>query len=284
MSLCMPCRSLVSTDVGRLMSSGEESCRLAKQIIDVSNETQKQGTRLIEFAEGVQQTLIKMRTDLNPDVLPEIEELLDEEKMKRSLGVVRAMGALSHKCIVSTNDLSRSIQESIDCLPSQTAGQQGPLEESEETEEEENIDFRAEIADLEECTETIRNLNVFNASKNGTKAFDGLITKSLFLHSIMDRIKKLCVKVAQISQALIVDGCCTKIRAGTPSSLKELKRALHLSKIISDLAESAGRLVEVMSTFILASKATFLRFNGQFKAAKELDGDHCSLISPFDCV
>jgi hypothetical protein len=273
-SFCMPCIALVSTDVSGLLASGEESARLAQELVDLSNLTQERDRSLMAYTERSRGGMEGLTTKalLKPEIFLKILELVDDTKLGQTLETVREMKQSSHECLEKSVQLSKSIQKSIDCLPKEMVAEQDKMnraESSEEEEEEENIDLEQEIADLKRCTKGIQDLNIFNAAQNGTKAFVGLLKECRLVDDLFDRIKELAAKVAQIVQAFMMDSCCAQVVAGV-SSLKDLKRSLKLSNIITKFADSCDRLVEAIMELFQVVRGTFAKFIPQFEAAKKI--------------
>lgn len=275
-SICMPCFAFVSTDVSGLLSAGEETSRLAQELVELSNLTQEKDRCLIGYTERSRGTMegLNERALLKPEIFLKILDLVDDTKLGETIDTVRAMRLSSKECFDKSVALSKSIQKSIDCLPKDMVEEQDKLdragaESSEEEEEEENIDLEHEIADLKRCTEGIRDMNIFNAAHKGTRAFVGLLKECRLLDDLFDRIKELAAKVAQIAQAFMMDSCCAQVVAGI-SSLKDLKRSLKLSNIITKFADSCQRLVEAILELFETVKTTFAKFIPQFEAAKKI--------------
>lgn len=273
----MPCFAFVSTDVVGLIRSGEETSRLAQELVDLSTDTQQKGRSLIGYAErsrGDIEGLTKLNL-FKPEIFLKILDLVDETKLGETIDTARAMHQSSTQCFEKSVQLSKSIQTSIDCLPKDIVQGEGDkldraVESSEdEGEEEEHIDLEQEIADLKRCTAGIRDMNIFNAAQNGTRSFVGLIKECRLIGDLFDRIKELCAKVAQIAQAFVMESCCAQVMAGV-ATLKELKRCLHLSNIITKFADSCQRLVAAVLELFETVKTTFARFIPQFEAAKKI--------------
>ncbi|KAG7359765.1 hypothetical protein IV203_034863 [Nitzschia inconspicua] len=276
-SLCIPCIAVVSTDVSGLLRSGEETSRLAQELVDLSNLTQERDRSLIVYTERSRGSMegLTEKALLKPEIFPKIMDLVDDAKLGKAIDTVREMRQSSKKCYEKSVELSKSIQTSIDCLPKQMVEEQDKLDramgESCSGEEEEGnmIDLEQEIADLKRCTEGIRDMNIFNAAHNGSRAFVGLVKECRLLDDLFDRIKELATKVAQIVQVFMMDSCCAQIVAGI-SSLKDLKRCLRLSNIITKFSDSCQRLIDGMLELFEALKDTFAKFIPQFEAAKKI--------------
>lgn len=276
-SLCMPCISFVQTDVSGLLSSGEETSRLAEELVDLCNKTQERDRSLMAYTErsrGGMESLTP-KALLKPEIFLKILDLVDDTKLGQTIDTVREMKKSSVECLDKSVELSKSIQKSINCLPKEMVEEQDKLhravgDSSEEEEEEGNmIDLEHEIADLNKCTDGIRELNIFNVAHNGSRAFLGLLKECRLLDDLFDRIKELSAKIAAIVQAFMMDSCCAQLVAGV-SSLKDLKRCLKLSNIITKFSDSCQRLVEAILDLFEAVKGTFAKFVPQFQAAKKI--------------
>jgi hypothetical protein len=210
------------------------------------------------------------RAMLKPEIFLKILELVDDTKLGETIETVKAMSQSSKECVDTSVELSKSIQKSIDCLPRDMMEEQDKLDGAEaDISEEEGIDLENEIADLKQCTQGIRDMNIFTVARKGTRAFVGLLKECQFLDDLLERIKELASKVAQIVQAFMVDSCCAKVVSGF-SSLKDLKRSLKLCKIITKFADSCQRLVDAILELFETVKTTFAKFVPQFEAAKKI--------------
>jgi hypothetical protein len=269
----MPCFVFIQTDVPGLLSAGEETSRLAEELVDLSNQTQERGRSLIGYAETSRGNMegLTERAMLKPEIFVKILDLVDDTKLGQTIEVVQAMRKSSKECVDKSVELSKSIQKSIDCLPKDMVEEQDKLDgpTPELSEEEEGIDLEHEIADLKRCTEGIRDMNIFTVAHKGSRAFVGLLKECRLLDDLFDRIKELASKVAQIVQAFMVDSCCAKVVAGI-SSIKDLKRSLKLSNIITKFADSCERLVDAILELFETVKTTFAKFVPQFEAAKKI--------------
>jgi Zn-dependent M32 family carboxypeptidase len=271
-SMCMPCFAFLQTDVSGLLSAGEETSRLAQELVDLSNQSQERSRSLIGYAETSRGNMegLTERAILKPEIFVKILDLVDDTKLGETIQGVKAMRQLSKECVDKSAELSKSIQKSMDCLPKNMQEEQDKLdrEVAESSEEEEDIDLESEIADLKRCTEGIRDMNIFTVAKKGTAAFVGLIKECRLLDDLFDRIKELASKVAQIVQAFMLDTCCAKVVAGI-SSLKDLKRSLKLSMIITKFADSCQRLIDAILELFETVRTTFAKFIPQFEAGKK---------------
>eukprot|EP00541_Cyclophora_tenuis_P016664 CAMPEP_0116556932 /NCGR_PEP_ID=MMETSP0397-20121206/8966_1 /TAXON_ID=216820 /ORGANISM="Cyclophora tenuis, Strain ECT3854" /LENGTH=332 /DNA_ID=CAMNT_0004082347 /DNA_START=14 /DNA_END=1012 /DNA_ORIENTATION=- len=272
-SLCMPCRVVSGTDLSGLVRYEKDAGRLSQEIIDLSTKNQESGKSLVDFATTIKENLSKIGDGMKPAAFMSIMELLKPENMNTTITTARDMGDVAEECVNKSLDLSDTVQKSVDCFPSDLQQMADEEEAAQPTPrgvgEEMDLDFETEIADLEHCTASLRGMHLFAAAKDGTHAFDSLTNKSDFVYTMMDRIKELCTKVAQITQSLMVNDCCAQIQAGM-ASLKELKRCAHLSGLINTFAQGGKRLVNAIRDLVDVAKTTFGGFLDQFNAAKKI--------------
>jgi hypothetical protein len=109
-------------------------------------------------------------------------------------------------------------------------------------------------------------MNILMATTKGTRAFEGLVSKSGVCQAVFEKIKELCATVARVLQNFIMDGCCAQIQAGI-SSLKESMRCLRLTNFIQALADAGRRMVEAFIGLIKVAWEKSGNFVEEFEAA-----------------
>jgi hypothetical protein len=265
----MPCVAAANTDLEGLMGASTDGKRLAEETIELCISTQNKGRSVLDFAQETQSSLRGL-TSVKPAKFMTIMKLLDDDKRKELLGMVTGMDDLAIECSSKATAMQGAMQRGINSLPDVVKENNGEeVDTDHEAEEDVSDYFESDITDLEECTASLRTMNLLTATTKGTRAFESLVNKSGVCQTVFEKIKELCASVARLSQNFMMDGCCAQIQAGI-SSLKEMMRCLRLTNIIQALADAGRRMIEAFIDLIKVAWEKFGNFVEEFEAAKKL--------------
>lgn len=272
MSICMPCVAAANLDLQGLVSAGNDTKTLAAETTDLCVSTRERGEMVVSFGQEIKTTLSELvGNKMNPAAFMSIKDLLNDEKMKGTLDLAQEMDGLAIQCADKSTAMKDAMQRGVDSMPDMIKDTED-ADESEDTEGDDEMDlgeFENDIAELEECTEGLRSMNLLTAATKGQRAFEGLSNKGVACDNLFGKIKDLCATVGRLCETFLMDNCCAQIQAGI-ASLKDMKRCLSLSDLIGSLAALGRRLIESFIALIKVAWEKFSHFLEEFQASKKL--------------
>ena len=256
-------------DLNGAFTSGMEASKLAEELMELSSKTQTRSLSVVGVAGEIKETLGSISTKMNASTFKMITDILNGEKMKETIALATEMDDLAIECVTKSIKMKETVARGAASIPVALkegicAGDTDAKEGEQELE-----DLGRDISDLEECTSSLRSMNIFSASTKGVKAIDGITKKKSVIESTFQRIKDLCAIVARASQNLVSETCCGQIQAGI-DTVNALFKSVRLSNLIEKLAEAGKRLLDAVKNLILVAWEKFQGFTEEFQAAKKI--------------
>jgi ferritin-like metal-binding protein YciE len=271
MSLSCLCGSLGdtlcgNTDIDGLITAGSETKRLAEETVELSNNTQEKGQKVIDFCRDVQDTLSNIGT--NPKSFVQIMGLKDQ--MQETVAEAAEIDDMAQQCVDKSNQMKAAMERGVESLPPSS---KEAIREDEETDDEMDkhlLDVDEDIQELEQCTESLKNMNFFTASQSGTRAFSGLVTKGEVCRTMFEQVKNFAASIARITQVFVQQNCCANFQAFVGEA-SDMIKCIRLSSLISAIATAAKRLIQAMINLIKVAWEKFARLLDEFPAAKKIE-------------
>ena len=283
-TFCFPCCVLVQTDVSGLLDAIGESKRLAEQTMEMCGLAQHKGRSvLLESSNGVRSSLGGLgggSKALSPTKFQTIANFLDESKRSEMVGVVQEMADLAVKSSENTRGMAVSLQRGMDCLPDMVKTTDEDEDEAVVMQRSRDVagddaivsGLERDIAEIQECTESVRTMNLWTAATKGNHAFDSLSNKTEVCLTVLERIKELCGAVARIAQSLLLDNaanCCDQVSAAI-RSFPELKNCLNLTTSVQALADAGMKLIQAFLSLVQVAWGQIANFLNDFPYAKRI--------------
>jgi hypothetical protein len=257
------------TDLTEIFSAGTQASKLAEELMQLSSNTQTRSLNVVGFAGEIRETFAGLNIKMNASTFKAIIDVLNGDKMKDMIALASEMDDLALECVNKSIAMKETVTRGTSSLPrsfkDEPSGDDTYVDEGEQ----ELADLGRDIADLEECTSSLRTMNIFSAATKGTRAFDGLLSKKSVIETTFQRIKELCAIVARASQNMISETCCGQIQAGI-YAIRAMFQSLRLSKLIEKLTEAGKRLLDAIKNLILVAWEKFQHFTEEFVAAKKI--------------
>jgi hypothetical protein len=264
------------TDFEGLRAAGSDCHRLAAETCELAVSTETKCQNVIDFAQDVMANLIGIGTKMNPSSLMAIMEYQD--KMKDTMAIAGEMDALAGQCVNKSTEMSRAMQRGVDSLPQVTKGEIEQMD-TVEASDMKLIDLDKDIEEIENCTESLRNMDIFSAASSGSSAFGGLVNKGGLCKVMFERVEELSTSIARITQAFMQQSGCAQIQAAV-SEAKNMLRCISLSSLMTKIAEAARRLIQAIFDLLSTAWNKFKDLLEQFGAAKKIK-NFVNGIKPF---
>lgn len=265
---CLPCFGGPDTSSG-VFSAGMEATELAEELMQLSSTTQTRGRNVVDFAGEIKGAFSSINSKMNASTFKAIMDVLNGDKMKDTIALANELDDLALDCVNKSIKLKETVARGAESLP-ESVKKEGRGDDTDVDDgEQELADLGRDITELEECTASLRSMNIFSATTKGTRAFDGLINKGSVIQTTFERIKELCAIVARVSQNIVSETCCALIQAGIDTATA-IFQSLRLSTLIEKLTEAGKRLIDAIKTLISVAWEKFQHFTEEFQAAKKI--------------
>ena len=265
---CMPC-SGAGPETEGLFTAGNEVTLLAEEMMQLSVTTQARGQNVVGFAQEIKAAFSGLDSQINASTFKTIMEVLDGDKMQDTIALAGEMDDLALECVDKSTKMTETMARGTASLPDSLKDEERASDRDGDEGDQELADLDGDIAELEECTENLQNMNIFSAATKGTRAFEGLVNKGGVVQTTFERIKELCTVVARAAQNVASETCCAQIQAGI-DSIKAMLQSVRLSNLIKKLAEAAKRLISAIKNLIQVAWEKFQGFSEEFQAAKKI--------------
>jgi phage-related protein len=268
MLLSFICGSLCGdTDLEGLRSAGSDCHRLAAETVELSVSTKTKCQNVIDFAQDVKATLTGIGPKLAPSTYTTIMEYHD--KMTETMTLAREMDDMAQECVNKSSEMTQAMQRGVDSLPKATKSEMEDDKDSEDENDVKLLDVDKDIEELEKCTSSLQNTNLFSAASSGTRAFQGLANKGELCKTMFERVEELSASIARITQAFMQQSCCAQMTA-VLSEAKNMLRCIRLSTLMQKIAEAARRLIQAIFNLLNMAWSKFKDFLDEFEAAKKI--------------
>jgi hypothetical protein len=270
--LCFPCLDNVSrynADLNGLYTAGENAKKLAEELIKLCESTLSRSLDVLDFAAEIKDTLSSLKGGINLKSIKAILELIDSDKMRNSITLVRDLDGLAIDCVDKSTVMKETVERGTKSIPNFLQFEDktfySDLEEGKKALQE----LETDITDLESCAQSMRTLSIFSAASEGSRAFDSLLSKRHVLRALFNRITDLCAIVAKTSQSMATEACCGQIMASV-ETVKALFHSLQLSKLILKFTLSGKKLINAIHAIITAASDKVKDFALELHAAKTI--------------
>jgi uncharacterized phage infection (PIP) family protein YhgE len=264
------------TDLKGLRAAGSDCHRLAAETVELAVGTEAKCQNVIDFAQDVKANLTEIGTKMNPSSFMAVMEYQD--KMKDTMALAGEMDSLAGKCVDKSTEMSGAMQRGVDSLPQVT---KDGIEEM-NTEDESDmklLDLDKDIKEIENCTESLRNMDIFSVATSGSSAFGSIVNKGGLCKKMFERVEELSTSIARITQAFMQQSGCAQIQAAL-SETKNMLRCISLSSLMTKIAKAARRLIQAIFNLLSTAWNKFKDLLEQFGAAKKIK-NFVNGISPF---
>lgn len=263
-----------NSELGGLYETSNETSNTANELSRLATTTQEKGQKVVKCALELKDTFGEFKNGgLHPKQFLTLLNILDEGKLKNAVGLTAEMDDLTTKCVATSKKMAEQTSRSAASLPENYKGFKVKGSDREtvlsEDEEREFLDLEKEVTDLEECTASVKEMNILSAATKGSTAFEGIVSKGGVLGTTLTRIKDLCAAISRAADGIMAETCCTQVQAGV-DSIKAMLRCMKLSNLISKFVETVRRLVQAAQGLIKLIFEKMKHLVEEYGAAKKI--------------
>lgn len=223
----------------------ETAARETREIC-VSTATKRQD--MIAFADEIMSTLQKLpQADGGgaSSLLDTIKELTDGEKVLAAKELASGLDTAAKSCVTKSIEMIDAMDEGVDSLPQVL---QDMIEkEDDKVDDKDQIDVNLlkdveqDLVDVKICITSIQSLNLVTGLQVGLQAFTQLSEKAKRSRSLFDQVSDYAGNIIDITKAF------HKLQINSVvSKAKQLLHCLRMTDIMKQLAQAAGRLLEMI--------------------------------------
>lgn len=271
---CISSTLCCDANVDGLLEAANDSQRLAQETGEICNGIKDRGQNLLDVCSDIQGKLSRFGKKIDATTYKHIMELLESQsKMKETIEAAGEMDDMALECLGKSNEMTKAMEKGIESLPTpvkdEIMSEGNDEEENKDRDTELLADVNEDIKDLEDCTESIQNMNLFSAARSGSSAFEGLASKGELCQTIFDKVKELAGSVLDITGAFVGQTCCAQVQAVFTQG-RDILSCLRMSTLMSKLAEAGDRLVKAIMNLLKIAEEKIMGFMEEFQAAKKI--------------
>jgi len=234
--------------VQKLQAVGSKCQVTARETVEICDSANEKRQQMIDFATEIQSTLSSLQDqEQDASILETIKELTDGDKVKAAMELAQGLDVAALSCVDKSIEMIDTMEDGMDSLPEmmQKAIEKAAESSEQDDDEEEDEDLLKtldrDIEDVKTCIVSIQKLNLVTGLKVGLQAFTNLADKAKRSRSMFDSIRGFACDVEEITQAFTNMDVMS-----VASKSKDLLRCIHMTDVMRQLAEGAGKLIKVI--------------------------------------
>lgn len=239
-------QELGSVDIGpaltRVQSTAVDCQSAARTTVEVCTATESKRQEMMAFATEIQATLAKLGQGQDASILTTIQELASGDKVRAASELASGLDTAAMDCVDKATVMIDEMESAIDSLPPIL---QKVVEQAAASTDHPD-DAKLLLADLDrdldnvgQCINAVEHLNLATGLQVGLQAFTGLSQSTQRSQVLFDTVRDFAADLAGITDAL---------KSLNPQQLaaaaKDLLRCLHLTELMRQIAQGAGKLLK----------------------------------------
>jgi hypothetical protein len=227
--------------VNQLKSIAQRTETAARDTMEICTSTQTKRQQMIDFADEIMSTL-KSMPGQDASILDVIKDLTDGDKIMAAKELASGLDVAAISCVENSIEMIDAMDDGVDRLPQVV---QNMIEQEDDDDDEIDLslldDVEKDLADVKTCITSIHSLNLVTGLKVGLQAFTQLSDKAKRSRSLFDAVHGFASDIADVTTAFHELQVTDVI-----SKSKDLLRCLRMTDVMRQLAEAAGKLVEML--------------------------------------
>uniref|UniRef100_A0A7S3L528 Uncharacterized protein n=1 Tax=Amphora coffeiformis TaxID=265554 RepID=A0A7S3L528_9STRA len=217
----------------------------AKETMEICESTQTKREQMISFADEILSTL-KSLPGQDAFILDTIKELTDGEKVLAAKELASGLDVAAQECVKKSIEMIDTMDEGVDSLP-QMLQDMIEKEHDEDDDDDDDIDtsiikdVEKDLEDVKTCIKSIQTLNLVTGLQVGVQAFTQLADKAKRSRSLFDKVGDFASDIVDITKSFHEMNVKDVVMKS-----KELLKCLRLTDVMRQLAQAAGKLINVL--------------------------------------
>ena len=241
--------ALTHTDYGEALNSVKDIAgrteKAAKETMEICASTQSKRQQMIDFADEIIATLKKL-PDGDSSILDTIKDLTDGDKVMAAKELASGLDVAAKDCVKKSIEMIDAMDDGIDALPQPLQDMIEKVDDDDDDDDNKDDmnlikDVEKDLQDVKTCITEMQSLNLVTGLKVGVQAFTQLADKAKRSRSLFDKVSDFASEIVQITKAYHD----MQVKDIVPKS-KKLLRCLRLTDVIRQLAQAAGKLIEII--------------------------------------